>query len=213
MLSNRRANLILAHIVMTIRFSILTALCLAVPALFGASSCHSPEKDDAKAAQTAFHAELRHEITRANQLTFATMAVTKTAVADDSRMWGKRIGVFSYDTHLRAYINLYELTDADIRFDDEARTVDITLPPIRIDISGRDMALREEYTNIGILRRRFDSRERADAKNIANADFRRELERDSSYRERLAESARRKARAYYEAFFADNGYSANISFK
>ncbi len=164
-------------------------------------------------ALAALHGDIYRELSAANRLTLATMSVTKTAIADDSKLWGKKIGVYSYDTYLRASVDLNKLTPEDLIFDDEAKTVTVTLPPVEVDLSGRDMTLREEYTNIGLLRSRFDSKERARAKEIANQDLKKELSANSSFSHILTQKAEAKARDYISSFFEANGYVAEVNFK
>ncbi|MDE7160643.1 MAG: DUF4230 domain-containing protein [Muribaculaceae bacterium] len=191
--------------------NILTFLMLA----FGGASCSdtSGSKDDATPDMKAFHSDLYRELTRTDRMVFASMSVTKTAVTDDSKLWGKRIGVYSYDTYLRASVDMSRFSPDDLIFDDDAHTVTVTLPPVEVDLSGRDMTLREEYTNIGLLRSRFGSAERAKAKEAANKDFKKELARNDSFKKIITERAQNKARDYFRSFFESNGYEATINFK
>ena len=73
--------------------------------------------------------------------------------------------------------------------------------------------MRREYENIGLLRSDLDSRERAEIKEKANASFRKEVEENPEFRRQLTETARRKARRYFETLFEANGYTAVIDFK
>lgn len=180
--------------------------------IWGCSRDTSSE-DAERVAIQARHSDIYRELTGSNRLVLATMSVTKTITTDDSKLWGKKIGVYSYDTHLRATVDLTKLTPDDLIFDDATKTVTVNLPPIDIDLSGRDMTLREEYTNIGLLRTRFDSKERAEAKEIANRDLKRELKSDSSFSHILTDRAESKAREYLKSFFEANGYSAVINFR
>lgn len=180
--------------------------------IWGCSRDTSSE-DAERVAIQARHSDIYRELTGSNRLVLATMSVTKTITTDDSKLWGKKIGVYSYDTHLRATVDLTKLTPDDLIFDDATKTVTVNLPPIDIDLSGRDMTLREEYTNIGLLRTRFDSKERAEAKEIANRDLKRELKSDSSFSRILTDRAESKAREYLKSFFEANGYSAVINFR
>lgn len=159
-------------------------------------------------------AQMLQEIRQTDKLLLATMSVTKTATMDkSSALWGKRIAVYSYDTYLRAYIDLSELGADDLVFDDVAKTVSVMLPPVRTELSGRDMNMRKEYDNIGLLRDSLDAGERAELKEIANRDLKRELVGNRGFEMRLTETAKRKARQYFEALFADRGYTATVDFK
>ncbi|MDE6638372.1 MAG: DUF4230 domain-containing protein, partial [Muribaculaceae bacterium] len=76
-------------------FSIL----LAIPFLFACSKKQEPD-----------HTQLYEEIRHVNKMEFASMAVTKTVKTERSDWYkvGKRIAVYSFDTYLKAYIDLYE---------------------------------------------------------------------------------------------------------
>lgn len=188
-------------------------LIILLASIFWGCSHDTSSEDAERVAIRARHSDIYRELTGSNRLVLATMSVTKTITTDDSKLWGKKIGVYSYDTHLRATINLNKLTPDDLIFDDDNKTVTVNLPPIDIDLSGRDMTLREEYTNIGLLRTRFDSKERAEAKEIANKDMKKELKSDSSFSRILTEKAETKAREYLKSFFEANGYTAVINFQ
>lgn len=197
----------------SITHTLLAVLLTALP--FSLASCGDSGKDTVKTTMdySKHHADLVGAMQSHSRMVFASMAVTKTAVADDSRLWGKRIGVYSYDTYVRAWIDLSQLQPGDLKFDDDAKTVDVSLPPISVEIAGRDLTLHEDYTNIGLLRPRFSSADRARAKELANRDFRKEFNSDSSFRRILTDKATSKATAYFQDFFSRNGYTATVHFK
>lgn len=157
--------------------------------------------------------ELYQDLKSSDKMIFSTLSVTKTPRFDDSGFFGKRIGVFSYDTYLRAYIDMSLLRESDIVFDDKARTVAITLPPVQVEFSGRDMNMRQEYQNVTGFRSNFDSKERAEMKEKANADLKKEVASNPVFHRVLKESAMRKARIYFNALFDANGYDATVSFR
>lgn len=161
------------------------------------------------------HSPLYHEIKSIDKLVFASMAITKTAVMESSDWYtvGKRIAAYSYDTYMQAYIDLSTLKEEDFVYDDNAKTVKVTLPPIETEVTGRDMEMRKEYENIGLLRSDLDSKERAEIKEKANASFKKEIEENPAFKAQLTEAAQRKARKYFETIFEANGYSADIDFK
>lgn len=105
------------------------------------------------------------------------------------------------------------LQPEDIVFNDDDMTVKVTLPPVQTEISGRDMQMRKEYENIGLLRSELDSKERAEMKEKTNSSFKREIENDPVFKKQLIESAKRKATKYFENIFMNSGYTANITFK
>ncbi len=159
--------------------------------------------------------ELYQELKSVDKMVFATMAITKTAKLESSDWYtvGKRIAVYSYDSYMRAYIDMSSLQMDDLVFDDKAKTVKVTLPPIVTEITGRDMEMRKEYENIGLLRSDLDSKERAEIKEEANKSFKTEVEENPMFKEQLTETAKRKARKYFETLFEANGYTASINFK
>lgn len=161
--------------------------------------------------------ELYQEIKSVDKMVFATMAITKTAKMDDSADWykkGKRIAVYSYDSYLRAYVDLSALQMEDLVFDDEAKTVKVILPPVVTEIMGRDMEMKKVYDNIDkLFRDSLDSKERAEIKEKANASFKKEVAENPMFNEQLVEAAKRKARKYFETIFEANGYTASIEFK
>lgn len=159
--------------------------------------------------------EIYQEIRSADKMVFASMAVTKTAKLEDSEWYkiGKRIAVYSYDSYLRAYINLSQLTADDMVFDDKTKTVSLILPPVQTEVIGRDMEFRKEYENIGPLRSDIDAKERAQMKEIANTSFRKEIQQNPIFNERLTQSAQRKARLYFESLLKQHGYTATITFR
>lgn len=161
------------------------------------------------------YTELYDEIKSVDKMVFASMAITKTAKSERNDWYkiGKRIAVYSYDSYLRAYIDLSALQLDDLVFDKEAKTVKVTLPPITTEVTGRDIHMRKEYENIGLLRSDLDSKERAQIKETANASFRKEIEENPLFKRRLTEEAQRNARKYFETLLEANGYTASIEFK
>lgn len=159
------------------------------------------------------NSELYQEIKSVDKMFFASMAITKTAKMDRSHLFGKRIAVYSYDSYMRAYVDLSALQMDDLVFDEDAKTVKVTLPPVMTEITGRDMEMRKEYDNIGWSRDSLDSKERAEIKEVANASFMAEVEENPMFKEQLTEAAKRKARKYFETIFEANGYTASIDFK
>lgn len=157
---------------------------------------------------------LYSEIKSVDKMVFATMSVTKMATMESSDWYtiGKRIAAYSYDCYLRAYIDLSTLQMDDLAFDDNTMTVKVTLPPVITEVTGRDMEMKKEYENIGLLRSELDSKERAEIKEIANKSFMEEVD-TPKFQEPLIESAQKKARKYFETLFAAYGYTASIDFK
>lgn len=171
------------------------------------------------------------EIRSADKLVLATMTVSKLATVSDptwaeargfkesveavmsSLKPGDRVAAYSYDTYLRAYVDLSELTPADVRADDEARTITIDLPAVKTEITGRDPELREVHYRVTGLRSAIDAKERARLKEEANTHLKSELEADDTLNRLLTEQARAKARQYFETLAAADGYTAIVRFK
>lgn len=158
---------------------------------------------------------LYHEIKSVDKMVFASMTITKTAKMESSDWYtiGKRIAVYSYDSYMRAYVDLSALQMDDLVFDEDTKTVKVTLPPIVTEITGRDMKMRKEYDNIGFVRDSIDSKERAEIKELANSSFKKEVEENPMFKQQLTEAAKRKARKYFETIFEANGYTASVDFK
>lgn len=166
-------------------------------------------------AKTDNNKDLYQEIKSVDKMVFASMAITKTAKMQSSDWYtvGKRIAVYSYDSYMRAFIDLSALQMDDLVFDENAKTVKMTLPPVMTEITGRDMEMRKEYENIGLMRGDLDSKERAEIKEKANASFKAEVEENPMFKQQLTEAAKRKARKYFETIFEANDYTASIDFK
>lgn len=154
------------------------------------------------------------EIKYADKMELASMAVSKTIKTERTDWYkvGKRIAVYSYNTHLKAYIDLSTFEPDNISFDDSNNTVRVTLPAVKIEIAGRDMELRKEYENIGLFRTEIDPKERAKMKEMANSSLKKELDSNPEYKQKLIETARRKARKYFETLLKDSGYTAIVRF-
>lgn len=159
--------------------------------------------------------ELYRELKSVDKMVFASMSITKS-VKMESDAWykvGKRIAVYSYDSYMRAYIDMSTLQESDLDFDETNRVVHITLPPVVTEVTGRDMTMRKEYENIGIFRTELDSRERAEMKEKANESLMKEVRDNPQFRQRLTDEAQRKARRYFETLCESAGYVADIKFK
>ena len=183
-------------------FRVLPIL-LALPFFFACSKMQVPD-----------HTQLYEEIRHVNRMEFASLAVTKTVKTERTDWYkvGKRIAVYSYDTYLKAFIDMNLLAPDDMEFDEENKTVRVTLPPVQIEIAGRDMEMRKEYENVGMFRTEITSQERARMKEKANEELKKELAGNPEYKQKLNEAARRKARSYFESLLRDAGYTAYIRF-
>ena len=186
----------------------LIALLLLVGAIF--SSCSRQEE---KAAVNT--GEIVQELRSVNKIEFASMSVTKTVRSERTDWYkiGKRIAVYSYDTKLSGYIDMSELMQEDVVYDPQTEVLTVMLPPVKVDVKGRDMTMRKEYENIGLLRSNLDSKERAEMKEKGNESFLREVKNNPEFRRQLTETAERKERSYFETLLAGDSIKVNVEFK
>lgn len=187
---------------------IFVKILVSMIALLGVFSCHKGENTPDLPA-------LYQQIKSCNKLVFDSMDITKTVTIKDDKWYtvGDRVAVYSYDSYLRAFEDLSALTADDIVFDNSARTVTLTLPPMQWEMAGRDMNLNLDYENIGLVRSNMTSEERATAKERANSSLMEELKTDPTYKSKLISTAEAKARLYFEALLAQTGYTPIVKFK
>ncbi|MDE5868862.1 MAG: DUF4230 domain-containing protein, partial [Muribaculaceae bacterium] len=117
-----------------------------------------------------------------------------------------------YNTYLRAYMDLDELKPGDVEVDTASRVMRIRLPEIHTEFVGRDVEIREEHYRVSGLRSQINPEERARIKEAMNESLRKEVEEHSGYREHLKEVGIEKAKGYFTAFAAENGYEVNFEF-
>lgn len=190
---------------------------MTIVSLFAFPSCREKETD--------YSLELLTELNSVQRLELGRMTVGKVGMITDppvssssgirataealvnSMKIGTRIGVYSYDTYLVAYINLGKLSADDIVVDDEAKSVRLHLPPVEIMTDGRDVTLLEEHSRVTGLRSRISPQERARLKEQMAAEVRRAVQDDSSGKRRLREAAERKARVWLTYLFENRGYT------
>lgn len=171
------------------------------------------------------------EVRDIGRLQLAEMTVSKMGTiddlhTDDATTWsekalaiwnslkiGSRKGAWSYDTYLRAYIDLSTLNPSDITLDSVSHTAKITLPAVQTQIIGRDVTMRQEHYRVTGLRSDISADERARLKEEMNTMLRREIAADTSLRNSLAERARQRARTYFDSLYSSRGYTAQIDFK
>ena len=200
--------------------TLLSFATVAVLLVFG--SCH--HKDD-----TAMR--LTSEIKAVNKLVLSQMTISKMAsisdlditkaqglkqtisAALDAVKIGDRKAAYSYDTYMRAYIDLSTLSEDDITIDESAKTISITLPAIKTEFSGRDAELREDHYRVSGLRSQIDANERAELKEKMNTALKREVESDKTFRTKLTESAKMRGKQYCEDLCSRYGYKATVDFK
>lgn len=134
------------------------------------------------------------------------------AVVDAMKI-GTRIGVYSYDTYLVAYLDLTKLSPEDVEVNEESHIAKVILPPVEIVTDGRDPRLHEEHYRVTGLRSSISPAERAALKSQMAAEVKKELASDKGNKEALRKEAEMKARAWFAALLSDWGYEAEIEFK
>lgn len=126
---------------------------------------------------------------------------------------GKRIGVYSYDTYLTAYIDLSELSADDIEIDREAGTARVILPPVRVMVDGREPQLHEEHYRVTGLRSSITPEERASLKAQMAREVKEELSKDNSSADALKASAEANAKAWFTQLLENWGYEAQVEIR
>lgn len=137
----------------------------------------------------------------------------KTKAMLDAMKIGNRVGVYSYDTYLTAYIDLSELSADDVEIDKKNNVAHVTLPPIQVMTDGREPQLHEVHYRVTGLRSSIKPDERARLKSQMAAEVRDEMAANEGSKEMLREEARRKASAWFSEIIESWGYTPDISFK
>lgn len=174
---------------------------------------------------------LYSELKSVNKIVLAQMTISKMATIDDLDLAkaeglrqtgealldavkiGNRKAAYSYNTYLRAYIDMSELTPDDIDIDPSSKTITISLPAIQTEFAGRDPAIREDHYRVTWLRSEINPGERAEMKEKMNTALKKEVEGNSAFKRRVIETARAKGEAYFRSLAALDGYSVTVNFK
>lgn len=206
---------------MNILHHLIPALLLSLPAA-GLWSCAGEEQRDNV---------LFSEVKSVDKLILARMTVSKMATIDDIPLseaeglkqtsaalldalkLGKRKAAYSYDTYLRAYIDLSNLTPDDVKVDENTKTVTLSLPPVMTEYLGRDMEIREDHYRVTGLRSEIDAAERAALKEQMNTVLKNEVKNKPMFRDKLVTEAKAKAEAYFSSMLGKDGYKVIINFR
>ncbi len=206
---------------MNILHHLIPALLLSLPAA-GLWSCAGEEQRDNV---------LFSEVKSVDKLILARMTVSKMATIDDIPLseaeglkqtsaalldalkLGKRKAAYSYDTYLRAYIDLSSLTPDDVKVDESTKTVTLSLPPVMTEYLGRDMEIREDHYRVTGLRSEIDATERAALKEQMNTVLKNEVKNKPMFRDKLVTEAKAKARTYFSSMLGKDGYKVIINFR
>lgn len=195
--------------------------------LLAAIACGLGSCNDYEQREKLYYSEIKS----VNKLVLAQMTISKMATIDDLKLedavgakqtaaalidaikFGNRKAAYSYDTYLRAYIDLSGLTPDDIKVDDSNQTVTLTLPPVKTEYLGRDMEIREDHYRVTGLRSAIDARERAEIKEQMNSVLKEEVERKPMFRDKLTNEAKAKAQTYFSSLLGKDGYTVTVKFK
>lgn len=196
-------------------------------AMLGVIACGLGSCSDNEQREKLYYSEIKS----VNKLVLAQMTVSKMATIDDIKLedavgakqtaaalidaikLGNRKAAYSYDTYLRAYIDLSGLTTDDIKVDDSNKTVTLTLPAVKTEYLGRDMEIREDHYRVTGLRSEIDARERAEIKEQMNSVLKEEVERKPMFRDKLTNEAKAKAQTYFSSLLGKDGYTVTVKFK
>ena len=181
---------------------LLVALTVSLPA------CNRSDPKDEKAA-------LYTRIVSVDRLNLATMTINKLGQYNDESGWkiGKRIAVYSYNTYMDAFIDLTKLTPEDVELDEASHTAIITVPPVELQLSGRDVTMKEEHYRVSGLRSRIGSKERAQLKEEMNTQLKKEIKSNPAFTTSLRKEAQENAKVFFSSLLASKGYSAVVRFK
>lgn len=187
------------------------------------SGCSHKEKD--------YPLEISSQLQNVSRLELARMTVGKVGMISDpeykdaksieakasallNRMKiGTRLGVYSYDTYIVAYLDLSKVSSEDVEVDTETGTAYLTLPPIEIMTDGREPQLHEVHSRVTGLRSSITPSERASLKSQMAKEVKKEMSAKAGATDHLRKAAEDKARAYLTELISNWGYKAEISFK
>lgn len=171
------------------------------------------------------------EVKSVNKLVLAQMSISKMATIDDISLdeakgakqtlaaltdavkIGDRKAAYSYDTYMRAFVDLTNLQLEDVEVNESAKTVTLTLPAIETEFQGRDMGIREDHYRVTGMRSEIDAKERAEIKEKMNTALKEEVEKKPEFRDRLIKTAQAKANTYFSSLLGEEGWSVNVKFK
>lgn len=201
--------------------------CMMFLLVFLSLLCYGCSDEGGKGEKPAVN--LYSSVSNAGRIELARMAIGKVGTVEDPSFRdasgiaakaealmdkmkvGQRIAVYSYDTYLRASIDMTVLRPEDIEVDEENHTVRLKLPPVKVEYEGRDITLREEHYRVSGLRTDISPAERARLKEQMNREVKKEVASDHALSARLKATAERRAIAYFTSLLADMGYQAQVS--
>lgn len=200
----------------------LTLILLSALLATTFTGCREKPSDEDR----TYYSELR----AVKKLVTGRMTISKMATIDDIRLDeaqglrqtasallaaikpGSRKAAYSYNTYLRAYIDMDRLTPDDIRLSPDGKTLEIDLPPVEIEFAGRDAEIREEHYRVTGLRSNINADERARLKEEMNTLLKAEVRRNPAIASRLKEIAETKAATFFTDWGRSRGLDVMINF-
>lgn len=137
----------------------------------------------------------------------------KTQALINAMKIGNRIGVYSYDTYLTAYIDLSEINADDITIDKKTNVAHVALPSVKVLTDGREPQLHEVHYRVTGFRSSIRPEERAKLKSQMAAEVKKEIAANEGSKEILRDEARRKATLWFSEILRNWGYTPEITFK
>lgn len=201
----------------------LTLIILSALLATAFTGCREKPSDEDR----TYYSELR----AVKKLVTGRMTISKMATIDDIRLDeaqglrqtasallaaikpGSRKAAYSYNTYLRAYIDMDRLTPDDIRLSPDGKTLEIDLPPVEIEFAGRDAEICEEHYRVTGLRSNINADERARLKEEMNTLLKEEVRQNPAIASRLMEIAKTKAISFFTQWGANHGLDVKVNFK
>lgn len=119
---------------------------------------------------------------------------------------GDRIGIYSFDFYTIAYINLYNLQDSDLQYDQENKSIQLTLPPIEVEPIGRGGTLKLLHERVNGNKKSITSEERQNMQRQAVAHAKQNIRPGTPKYQELVTKAQSKAQAYFSSILRSRGY-------
>lgn len=210
-------------------FRIIKNTLLGLSCVLFVASCN--KQDVAQEVQAQAPRDYYSEVKSLNKLVLAQMTISKMATIDDIDLTkasgmkqtalgmldamkiGNRKAAYSYNTYLRAYIDLSQLMPEAVKVDESTKTITLTLPEIQTEFAGRDVTMREEHYRVSGMRSKISEKERAEIKEKMNTALKQEVEERSEFRTKLTAEAKGKCESYFKALLGNEGYIVNVNVK
>lgn len=208
----------------TYRILLRMVVCFLLVVAVGACK-HKPAEDP--------YAHLAEEIRSVNKLALVEAQISKVVILQDPDIhlsdvsslqgavaWlknkiktGTRTAIFSFDATMSGYIDLSTLAEADVQVDKKGKTATLVLPPVQLQLLGRDFTMDLKYQRVTGYRDQVSAAERAKLKERAYAKLEQEVNKNSALRQDLMRKAQTKAVGWFTQLFAMKGLSVSVRFR